>query len=177
MLWSANVWYGASHIFSLPDIDPKCVCVYVLLLLLLCSCYPQQTGLRSALCGLLRWSLNMISFQGKRFVFSARLAQRATLFLSPYPTLTPHSRFLVTWLTGAQTSGAFFIFLSDSQENGIPFSPPPSSPNLNTVHSNIQILRFHFSQTVACNSLQCSLSSREEGKPTDIFSPLWRFPG
>lgn len=73
-------------------------------------CSAQQTGLRSALCGLLRWSLNMISFQGKRFVFSARLAQRAALFLSPYPTLTPHSRFWVTWPTGAQTSAAFLFF-------------------------------------------------------------------
>lgn len=132
------------------------------LLLLLHSCYPQQTGLRSALCGLLRWSLNMISFQGKRFVFSARLTQRATLFLSPYPTLTPHSRFWVTWLTGAQTSGAFFIFLSDSQENGIPFFPPPTLPNLNTVHSNIQILRSDFSQPVACNSLFTFFKGGEE---------------
>lgn len=70
----------------------------------------QQTALWSALCGLLRWRLNMISFQGKRFVFSAPLAQRATLFLSSYPTLTPHSRFWVTWSIVAQTSGAGFFF-------------------------------------------------------------------
>lgn len=71
----------------------------------------------------------MISFQGKRFVFSALLAQRATLFLSPYPTLTPHSRFWVTWADrGSEFRGFFFflnIFLIDSQEYSIAFSPLP----------------------------------------------------
>lgn len=37
-------------------------------------------------------------------------AQRATLFLSSYPTLTPHSRFWVTWPIRAQNSQATFFF-------------------------------------------------------------------
>lgn len=121
-------------IWSISDLLPVwhcpkvclCVCVGVAAQMHSSSsspCSKQQTGLWSALCGLLRWSLNMISFQGKRFVFPARLAQRATLFLSPYPTLTPHSRFWVTWPTGTQTSGAFFFFFWLTARNIVYPSP------------------------------------------------------
>lgn len=66
---------------------------------------------------------------------------------------------------GSDFRNFFFFFLTHSQEYGILFSTLP--PNLNTVHFNI-VLRLNSSQRIACDSLLCSPSSREEGNSAEV---------